>query len=228
MVTWWLFVMGFYMFKSLEEFFLHGRYDYHQGVRRIMGIDTTYGNVNEFAGCLTFTLPALYFVFRSRAEFSPRFRKWLNWGLSAYLLMAGTCIVESNSRSGMVKGILFFLLVCMRGGGLFKKLGYLMAVLVLLLAIWVVMPEANRNRFRTIWDPSAGPKIAAEMARTRLEGEGLIIGLQAFEMSPLTGLGIGNFAMFRARYYDGLFLQAHNLGGQAWGRPVCWVRARSS
>jgi hypothetical protein len=216
METWWLAVWGLYMFKSLWEYF-HGRHDFHQGVVRMIGIELTYGNVNEFCGCVTFTLPALLFVFRSRAEYSPRVRKWLNLGLAAYLLMALTSVVLTNSRSGMLKTILFFLLVGARGGGLSRKLGQLVVALVLLLGIWIVMPETSRNRFRTLWDTTAGPAEAVDSAQSRFEGQGLKIGLLAFEMFPVTGVGIGNFGTYRVKYYDGFFCEAHSLPGQVLG-----------
>src|SRR5262249_12208535 len=148
---------------------VHGRHDWAQDVPRLIGIDLTYGNVNEFAGCVTFTLPALYFVFRSRGEYAPRFRGWLNLGLAAYLVIALVCIVLTNSRSGMAKGIFFFVLVSLRGSGLFKKMMYLVTALLMLLAVWMIMPEASQNRLRTLWDSSAGPEIAVESARSRIE-----------------------------------------------------------
>jgi O-antigen ligase len=217
MGTWWLFVMGLYMFKSLWDYFVHSRHDWAQGVPRLMGLDLTYGNVNEFAGCVTFTLPALYFVFKGRGEFGPRWRKWLNLGMAAYLVMALACIVLSNSRSGMIKAMAFFLLVSLRGQTPIKKLGYLVGAAVLMLAVWMVMPDASRNRFRTLWDESAGSGTAMESLRSRLEGDGLRVGLHVLERFPLTGVGTGNFGTYRARYYDGAYAQAHNLAGQALG-----------
>ena len=167
METWWLFVWGLYMLKALEECF-HGRHDWHQGVPRMMGIDLTYGNVNEFAGCVTFTLPTLIFVIRSRAEYSPRVRRWLNWGLAAFLLMAVTSVILTNSRSGMLKTVFFLFLVGLRGGGLFKKMGQLVVAAAIILGIWMVMPETSRNRLRTLWDSSAGPETSRGSARLGL------------------------------------------------------------
>jgi hypothetical protein len=216
MGTWWMFVWGLYMLKALWEYF-HGRHDWHQGVSRMMGIEMTYGNVNEFCGCVTFTLPTLLFVIRSRAEYIPRVRRWLNCGLAAYLLMAVTSVVLTNSRSGMLKTILFFFLASTRGGRLFRKMGQLVVALVLLLGIWIVMPEDSQNRFRTLWDSNAGPQDAVESAQSRFEAQGLKIGLLAFEGFPLTGVGIGNFGIYRVNYYDGFFCEAHSLPGQVLG-----------
>ena len=165
METWWLFVWGLYMLKALWEYHC-GRLDFHQGVTRMMGIELTYGGVNEFCACVTFTLPTLVFVIRSRAEYSPRVRKWLNLGLVAYLLMALVSVVLTNSRSGMLKTILFFFLASTRGGTLFRKMGQLVVALVILLGIWIVMPETSQDRFRTIWDPSVGPETSRNSAQT--------------------------------------------------------------
>ena len=186
METWWLFVWGLYMLKALWEYHC-GRHDFHQGVTRMVGIELTYGNVNEFCGCVTFTLPTLVFVVRSRAEYSPRVRRWLNLGLVAYLLMALVSVVLTNSRSGMLKTILFFFLASARGGRLFRKMGRLVVALVLLLGIWIVMPETSQDRFRTLWDPSVGPETVEQIGADSVRARRLQGGLEGFDNVPLDG-----------------------------------------
>ena len=220
METWWLFVWGLYMLKALWEYHC-GRLDFHQGVTRMLGIELTYGGVNEFCGCVTWTLPALVFVVRSRAEYSPRVRRWLNLGLVAFLLMALVSVVLTNSRSGMLKTILFFFLASSRGGRLFRKMGQLVVALVILLGIWIVMPETSQDRFRTIWDPSVGPETSRNSAQTRFEQDGFKVGWKALTTFPLTGVGIGNFPTYRVQYHEGdpeeAHNEAHNLYGQVMG-----------
>jgi O-antigen ligase len=216
MQTWWLFVWGLYMLKALWEYYC-GRYDWHQGIPRMMGIEATYGNVNEYCACVTFTLPSFFSVFRSRAEYSPRVRRWLTCGLAGFLLMAMTSIVLTNSRSGMIKAIFFFFLASLRGGGLFRKVGQLVVAVVILLGIWIVMPETSRTRFQTLWDPSLGPQTSIDSANARFEQDGLKLGFKAMGEFPLTGIGIGNFVTYRVQYDDGQPLEAHNLYGQVMG-----------
>jgi O-antigen ligase len=81
--------------------------------------------------------------------------------------------------------------------------------------LWLVMPEEKQNRFRTIWNPEAGPKGAQVSAEGRIEG--LKAGMKMFEEFPISGVGIGNFITYRVSHVDGVGLNAHNLIGQVLG-----------
>ena len=78
----------------------------------------------------------------------------------------------------------------------------------LLVVVWECMPEASKNRLRTVWDPDAGP----ENARTSAEGRfvGFSAGMEIFKKYPVTGVGLGNFVPYRAANVDGAKMAAHN------------------
>ncbi|MHB1558795.1 MAG: O-antigen ligase family protein [Isosphaeraceae bacterium] len=217
MNAWWMFVWFFYMAKAFWEFKVNGRHDWAQGVPRMKGIDLTYGDVNEFAGCVTFTLPTFYAVFRARGEFDGWIRKAFVLAGASYLLLAVACVISTNSRSGMAKTIAFFLLASTWRRSALQKLAYLAGSVGLLMIIWAVMPEGSQNRFRTLWDKDAGNKQAMESASSRFEGLGFQIGCAAVLEFPVTGVGIGNFGTYRKEYYDGEGGEAHNLAGQVLG-----------
>ncbi len=217
MNAWWMFVWFLYMAKAFWEFKVNGRHDWAQGVARMKGIDLTYGDVNEFAGCVTFTLPTFYAVFRARGEFDGWIRKPFVVASAAYLLLAAACVISTNSRSGMAKAIVFFLLASTWGRSAMQKLACLAGSVVLILIIWAVMPETSQNRLRTLWDKGAGNRQAMESASSRFEGLGFQIGCAAVLEFPVTGVGIGNFGTFRKEYYDGEGGEAHNLAGQVLG-----------
>lgn len=85
----------------------------------------------------------------------------------------------------------------------------------MLIIIWLAMPQENKNRFRSTWDPSAGTEVAQKDAEGRIEG--YKAGIKMFERFPLTGVGIGNFIEYRVKFVDGVPLNAHNLAGQVLG-----------
>jgi O-antigen ligase len=78
-------------------------------------------------------------------------------------------------------------------------------------AAWVVLPDEQKNRLRTLWDPEAGP------ANAQASTEGRVVAFQAavaiFEKNPLLGVGPGNFKDYRQSYGDGIYLSPHNLLG---------------
>ena len=216
METWWLFVWGLYMLKALWEFYC-GRHDWHQGVSRMLGIETTYGNVNEFCACVTWTLPALVFVVRSRAEYPPSCSQVAQLGASS-LLAHGLDVRrldEQPQRDGENHPLLFSgqrqrwwtVQEDRATGGCPRRPP----------RHWIVMPEKSQDRFRTLWDASAGPESANGSAEARFEQDGFKVGWKALTMFPGTGVGIGNFPTYRAKYHDGQRFESHNLGGQVMG-----------
>jgi putative inorganic carbon (hco3(-)) transporter len=158
-------------------------------------------------------LPLLVFVYRMRGQYSPKLWKLIKYASMSYALMAVTSVILTNSRSGMIKAIVFLFLLSLRRTSLARMLGNLVIATLVLLVIWVAMPESSQNRFRTLWDKDAGPAIAHGSAMGRLEG--FYIGLEMFKQFPVLGVGMGNFVDFRVKQLDGKPLEAHNLPGQA-------------
>jgi hypothetical protein len=213
-LLWWLGVMWLYVAKALWEY-KNGAHDFKQGVPRLIGIENTYGDPNECAAVICFTLPALFFAYRLRQTFFPTGStgsRIFRLGLASYLVMAPIAIMLTNSRSGMLKLLAFVLTVVLYGRGGGRRLARIGVTLALFLSIWVVMPSTSRNRFRTLWDKDAGPDIAHGSAYGRLEG--LLMGYHTFERYPVLGVGIGNFRAYRVRNLDGKDLEPHNLPGQ--------------
>jgi O-antigen ligase len=218
-VTCYIVTMSAYLAKSQWEFFVHGVHRYRQGVPRLVGVDTMLGGPNYVAMSVVVSLPMLLFLYQVREEFSARWpaawRKGFRWGLAVYLVLALTSIVLTNSRSGMLSTVLFLALVAMHKKRLGRKVSYALGAVVLLGCAWLLMPETSKNRLRTIWDPSAGPRNATVSAMGRLEG--LRAGMVAWQRFPLTGVGVGNLLEYRDRHIDGIRLQAHNIPGQLLG-----------
>ena len=211
--------MGAYLGKSQWEYWVHGAHRYDMGVIRMVGIESSFGGPNNLAMSIVVSLPVLLFLYRIRddlcRDWPQRWRKWFVRGLAIYAVLAGTSIILTNSRSGMLSAVLFVLLVAFAGKGLFRKFLYVAGGAVLLMCIWLVMPEENKGRFRTIWDPESGPANAQTSAEGREAG--FWAGIAMFKRSPVTGVGIGNFIEYRVRYIDGVGLNAHNLPGQLLG-----------
>jgi len=219
MVTAYVVTMAVYLAKAQWEYFVHGAALFDMGVYRLGGIESTFGHPNSLAMSVAASLPMLWFLWRVRGEFTREWpRAWqrsFRLGLAAYALLAATSILLTRSRSGMLCGILFVGLVALHGAGLARKLKYLLAGGVLLVVIWFLMPEKLQNRFRTIWDPTAGPANAQTSAQGRIAG--LRAGIEIFQRFPVLGVGIGNFVQYRAGFVDGMPLQSHNLYGQVLG-----------
>jgi O-antigen ligase len=211
--------MGVYLAKAEFEYFFHGAGQYRMGVWRLLGIEETYGDPNSVAGSTVLSLPILYCLWKVRRQFTetwPRiWRRVFPLCLVLYFVLATMAVVLTNSRSGMLGIAVFLFLTVLVGASLRRKVVGTIGALVLIGVIWLVMPEESRNRLRTVWDPSQGPKNAQESAEGRIEG--LKAGWAMFTGFPLTGVGIGSFAAYRVAYGDGVDLNAHNLIGQMLG-----------
>ena len=219
MLTSYITTMFLYLAKSEWEFFVHDQHRYDMGVSRLIGIENTFGGPNALAMSIVVSLPLLLFLWSIRKEIShgwPKF--WQNWFprmLVVYFFLAVTSIILTNSRSGMLGCILFVLLSTFNGKGVAKKMGYIAIGVLFLAGTWILMPDENKNRFRTIWDPTAGPPNATMSATGRKVG--FRAGIEMFKRFPITGVGIGNFTDYRAMHVDGQAMQAHNLVGQVLG-----------
>lgn len=212
-------IMCVYLGKSQWEFFLNGQHRYDMGVIRMTGIENTFGGPNSLSMSIVVSLPFALFLWKNSTIIT---RHWttvwqtrLRRGLILYGLLAVSSIVLTNSRSGLVGFLIYVGILMFSGKGLRKKLGYVAAGVLILSLIWIIVPEGNKGRIRTIWDPEDGPANAQESAEGRVLG--FEAGMEMFKRFPFTGVGAGNFVVYRARYLDGIPLQAHNLEGQLLG-----------
>ncbi len=212
--------MTVYLAKSQWEFFVHGRHRYDMGVVRMVGIESTFGGPNNLAMSIVVSLPMWVFLWTNRhniiSTWPEFYKKWFPRALVLYLYLAVSSVILTNSRSGMVSFVFFLMLIAMfRGQSMGKKIGYIFLSVFILMALWFVMPEAQKGRLRTVWDPESGPGNAQTSAEGRIEG--YYAGVAMFQDSPILGVGIGSFVKYRVEKVDGVALNAHNLIGQVLG-----------
>lgn len=208
----YLVIMFLYVGKSAWEFFIHDRYWWRMGIKRMMGIDITYGDPNYFAASIAYSLPLLWAMLKYQLE-----NRWIKMMLWVYGALALVSIIYTGSRSGMVTALLFLLLVWF--GSSRKVFG--IALLSLVLAVtWANMPESYKIRFESTFvkgvAEKAGQKGADESAEGRLEG--LKQGIRTFKSHPLLGIGPGNFKYaWAGETGEVIGGSAHNLYGQMLG-----------
>ena len=194
--------IALYMAHSMLEF-VNGRYEWRMGIRRMVGVDKSFGDPNGFASSLLYSLPLTMPLWASRPSLGLRVL------LVGYTLCVCVCVALTGSRTGMV-GLCAFtmmaLLVTVRRKALVMVLGALVGGLGIGVAV-VALPAELQNRYLTLIDSSYGPKNAAESASGRMDG--LKYGIEAWEKSPLLGHGPRAFD-----FVSGRMGGAHNLYGQ--------------
>ncbi|MFV0422318.1 O-antigen ligase family protein [Oleidesulfovibrio sp.] len=198
-------IMGVYVGKSMWEFFLHDRYVYRMGIKRLVGVDITYGSPNAFAASICYSLPLLWALLRSQLG-----TKWLRRGLWAYGGMALVAILFTGSRSGMVTAILFFLLVLL---GSSRKFIGIFVMLAGFVVSWDFMPDYLKERFLSTFGYGDVTGGAVESAEGRMEG--FKQGMLLFKENPLIGFGPANFPFGWPGEEVGH--NAHNIYGQLAG-----------
>lgn len=216
--------MHAYLVKSIWEYAVHDRHLFAQGVSRLMGIESTYGEPNAVAMSAVWSLPAWWFLWRCRDQirlpWSGAVAGAYRVGLMSYPVLVAIAVALTNSRGGMI-GLAAFVLGAIwflqRDRGMFRAIGL---GTLLLAAIWIAAPAEQRARLATLWNPEAGPANAAASAGGRLEG--FFAALEMLGEHPWTGVGLGNFLPYRVAYVDGVALVAHNLPGQILGETG-WI-----
>lgn len=176
-------VMCLYVGKSAWEFFVHGKFVYRMGIKRMTGIDSTYGDPNSFAASICYSLPLAWALIRSKFRSA-----WVTRFLWAYGLLALTAVMFTGSRSGMVTFVLFLFLIVM--GSSRKVWGILLAGVVLVVS-WDYMPENLQMRFLSTFSEEYAEKGAQASAEGRTLG--FLRGLDLYKDSPILGIGPDNF-----------------------------------
>lgn len=198
-------VMFLYIGKSSWEFFVHDRYVFRMGIKRLSGIDTTYGDPNSFAASICYSLPLAWALIRSK------FRSvWVARFLWTYGLLALTAVIFTGSRSGMVTFLLFLILLVM---GSSRKVWGILLVGVILLVSWDYMPKNLQKRFLSTFSE----KYADIGAQASAEGRtlGFLHGLELYKDNPALGIGPDNFRYSWPGMVSGP--NAHNVYGQLLG-----------
>ena len=194
--------LGLYMAHSLLEF-LNGRYMWRMGIRRMMGVDVTFSDPNAFASGLLYSLPLTMPLWASRPSWPMRLL------LLVYTLCVCVCIALTGSRAGLIGLCAFTLMalfVTVRRKLLLLVLCALVGTAGLGVAV-VALPAELQNRYLTLIDSSYGPQGAAQSASGRLDG--FLLGIEAWERSPLLGHGPRGFDFATGRLGG-----AHNLYGE--------------
>lgn len=211
--------MGVYLGKSQWEFFVHGQNVFDMGVHRLCGIESTYGGPNALAMSVDVSLPLAMFLWRQLpiiVESWPSvWRKRFRTGLIIYAALAVSSVILTNSRSGLLGLLLFVTMQVFAGKGLIRKMKYLISGVLLVMLVWVFIPDENKGRFQTIWSPESGPANAQNSAEGRLQG--FKVGMEMFSRFPVTGVGFQNFLIYRKQKVDDIYLESHNLEGQLLG-----------
>lgn len=202
LITLFLGAFGLYMAHSFREY-LCGRYEYRMGIRRMIGVDTTFGDPNAFASSLLYTVPLALSLWMSKP--SKRMRQLL----AGYLLGVCMCIALTGSRAafaGMGLCSLLTLMVWVRRKALVLVLACAGSLAALGLAT-VALPAELQNRYLTIIDSSYGPKNAQVSAHSRMDF--FLEGCRAWQSSPVIGHGPRSFD-----FLTGHKMGSHNLYGQ--------------
>src|SRR5438552_9956078 len=66
MVTCYIVAMEIYLAESQWEFFVNDRHDFKMGVRRLIGVEETFGDQNAVAMSIAVSLPVLWYLFSLR------------------------------------------------------------------------------------------------------------------------------------------------------------------
>ena len=210
-------VMFTYISKAQWEYFVHGAAQYRMGVKRLQGIDLTFGDPNAFGSAMICTLPLVYFLYKVQKDFvrtwPSRYRKWFPRFLHAYTALVLLGIFLTRSRAAIIGLVAFSIMLSLSVGGVSKKAKRVFILMAVLVCTFFVLPSDMQGRIQTIWDKSVeqGEKHrgANKSAEDRIVG--FKLGLQMFADHPITGVGVGNYKDYREQKMDGVFLDSHNL-----------------
>ncbi len=200
LVIMFLGAMSLYMAHSLSEYH-NGRHEWRMGTVRMVGVDSTSGDPNSFAGTIVYSLPLvfpLWFQFQNSR---------LRWALVGYVVLASTCVLLTGSRMGFVGLCSLALVVALLSK---HRLAIITLLAVAAPLAWIFLPKDRQDRYLTLYDPSYGPVNAQASAEGRIQG--FYDGVEIWSRNPILGIGPAAFGAATGRG-----MQAHNLYGQVLG-----------
>ncbi len=200
LVALYLVAVGLYMGHSMLEY-ANGRYEWRQGIRRMIGVDITFYDPNAFASTLLLSLPLTLPFWAEARNFRARLPLLLHCGC------ASVCILLTGSRSGFLGLCLFG--VCFMWLSRHRVRAFVISGAVAGLLV-CALPGYLADRFLTIVDSSHGPSIAQASAMGRLAG--FQDGMRLWADNLLLGVGPGVF-----RLAAGSGFNSHNVYGQVGG-----------
>ena len=212
-------VMWVYIAKSLWEYFVHGRHEFAQYVPRLLGIDLTYGEPNAVAMSVVVSLPLWIFLWRRgeslTTDWPIAWKRGYQVAVVTYPILSFVAVLLTNSRAGMLGIGAFVVLTHVRSRRVASWSRSIALGVAMLAVLWIVAPQQQKDRLRTLWDPTSGPSNAHASADGRWEG--FVAAMHMFEREPLFGIGVGNFVDYRVSFLDGVPKVAHNLPGEILG-----------
>lgn len=185
--------------------YYNGVYEYRMGIKRAIGMDSSYSNPNSLAATLAYTLPFLYYTFMT---YKSLFYKAISISFALLFLW---CIILTGSRTGMV-GVIFISLLFLWQSK--KKVVNMIILFLVGLSLWTVMPSQYQFRFLSTTDINSDTG-AASSAHGRIDG--LVNGFLLMIDRPVLGFGIGCFGTANGMIYGRSYYQAHSLPGQIMG-----------
>ena len=192
-------IMALFMAHSMREWFC-GRMFYKQGISRLQGVGVTFSDQNDFAGLIVMSLPFAWVLWREWTS------GWKRLAVVGHFGLAAWCIVRTGSRMGFCGLLLAGFIAAMASPRRWRML----ALAPLLLAgAWMLVPEAQQNRYLTLIDPSYDTR-AGDPSRYRYGG--FETGLQLCAERPLLGFGPGTTGVAL-----GTGRAPHNTYGQVLG-----------
>jgi O-antigen ligase len=186
-----------YVTHSFWEYF-NGRATFRMGISRMGGVDVTYGDPNQFAASIIYSLPMTLIVWWNKPA------TWQKVVLVCYTGLVGFCVLKTGSRAGFVGLSACGFLIAMHS----KYRKTILAGGMVLGALGIAfLSDSQQNRLLSLIDSSYGPANANVSARGRIDG--FMFGIQAWQQSPLFGWGPNAFGEVTKRHGG-----AHNLYGQ--------------
>ena len=189
--------VGLYMSHSLLEY-ANGRCMWRMGIRRMVGVDTSFMDPNAFAAGLVVALPMTLPLWATKP--SP----WMRTLLIGFTAVACLCILLTGSRTGLLALGLYTVLCLVSTGRVKTAAALLLLAAVAAPVAWFALPVELQDRYLTIIDPSYGPKNAEESLEGRVDN--IAAGYEAWSRSPLLGQGPGSFMLATGRD-----IKSHNL-----------------
>lgn len=187
-----------FMAHSYREFLL-GRAVFMVGAVRLTGINTTFGDTNDYGTTLVCTLPMLFPLMMLCKK------NWHYLFALGYVLLALRSIQLTGSRTAFIMTVILVSLAALASK---HRMGVIPLLFAALPLGWMVLPADLQSRFRTIVDASIDEQ-ANRNYQARVDY--FWIGMENWANNPLFGVGPAQHGAPRGGQ------AAHNLPGQVAG-----------
>ena len=188
--------VGVFLVMSLYEW-TNGRFDYAQGVVRMMGIGSSNADPNSFGATIVLTFPLVIWAGMNS-------RGWLvRICALGYTAMAFYAVLKTSSRSALVMTTCTCLWAVMMIRSKTLKLVTVVALVGVALLLVAAMSPAQRKRIASIGKADTYSKDMSTADRV----EGYFVGFRIMKENPFLGVGSGNWS--RLPHAKSGWAQAH-------------------